>query len=105
MNGINITIVTVIKNMNGINIMIVTVIRNMNGINIMSVTVIRNMNGINIMIVTVIKNMTVNLTGWTNMLIVIAAKSMTHAGSQKHCLHVIKNITIVKKSVIVIVNV
>jgi hypothetical protein len=74
----------------------------------MIVTVIKNTNGINIMIVTVIKNMTVNLNGWTNMLIAIAAKSMTLAGSQKHCLiHVKKNITIVDKNVIVnlIVNV
>ncbi|MFG6496353.1 hypothetical protein P8610_13385 [Fictibacillus sp. UD] len=76
----------------------------MNGINIMIVTVIKNMNGINIMIVTAIKNMTVNLTGWTNKLIAIA-KNTTLAGSQKRCLHVIKNIIIVKKSVIVIVNV
>jgi hypothetical protein len=55
--------------------MIVTVIRNMIGINIMIVTVIKNMNGINIRTVTVIKNMTVNLTGWTNKLIVIAEKA------------------------------
>jgi hypothetical protein len=88
--------------------MIVTVIKNTNGINIMIVTVIKNMIGINIMIVTVIKNMTVNLNGWTNMVIAIAPKSMTLAGSQKHCLiNVKKNITIVNKNVIVnvIVNV
>jgi hypothetical protein len=121
-NGINIMIVTVIKNMNGINIMtvtvikstigintmIVTVIKSTIGINTMIVTVIKSTIGINTMIVTVIKNMTVNLNGWTNMLNAIAAKSMTLAGSQKHCLlNVGKNITIVKKNVIVnvIVNV
>jgi hypothetical protein len=82
--------------------MIVTVIRNMTGINNMIVIVIKSMIGINIRTVTVIKNMTVNLTGWTNMLIAIAVKSMTLAGNQKHySLNVGKNITIVKKNVIV----